>query len=87
MREFIKATSIRCVRTFLTTIAGCWTAGTLITDLDWRAIFLGAFSATVYIFLLCLIAGLPEVDPDAELTEEELEDFESEGDDDDEMDE
>lgn len=72
MSEFWKATAIRCARTFLTTIAGCWTAGTLITDLDWKSILLGAFSATVYIFILCLIAGIPEVQPAKELTEEEV---------------
>lgn len=61
MNTFIKATLIRCVRTFLTTILGVWTAGTLITDIDWRATLLSAFSATVYIFIVCLVGGLPEV--------------------------
>ena len=58
---FWKATGIRCLRTFLTTILGMWTADTLITDIDWKAMLLSAFSTTVYIFIVCVIGGLPEV--------------------------
>lgn len=61
-REFMRSTAIRCARTFLTTILGVWTAGTLITDVDWKTTLLAAFSATVYILLLCIVGGLPEVD-------------------------
>ena len=60
-KEFWKALGIRCIRTFLTTILGVWTAGTLITDIDWKTTLLSAFSATVYIALLSLVSGLPEV--------------------------
>lgn len=59
--EFIKSTAVRCLRTFLTTILGVWTAGTLITDVDWRTTLISALSATVYIFIVCLIGGLPEI--------------------------
>ena len=62
MKRWLKATAIRCVRTFCTTILGVFTADKLITDVDWKAALLAAFSATVYIFILCMIAGLPEVD-------------------------
>ena len=61
-REWVRATLIRCARTFLTTILGVWTAGTLITDIDWPTTILAAFSATVYVLILCIVAGLPEVD-------------------------
>lgn len=60
-KEFWKALGIRCIRTFLTTILGVWTAGTLITDIEWKATLLSAFSATVYIALLSIVSGLPEV--------------------------
>ena len=60
-KTFWKATGIRLIRTFLTTILGVWTAGTLITDIDWKATLLAAFSATVYILIVCVIGGLPEV--------------------------
>ena len=59
--EFWKATLIRCLRTFLTTLMGFWTAGSLITEVDWRLAFLTAFSSTVYILILCIMAGIPEV--------------------------
>lgn len=60
--EWIRATSIRCARTFFTTILGVFTADTLITEIDWPSALLAAISATVYILILCIVAGLPEVD-------------------------
>ena len=60
--EWIRATAIRCARTFFTTILGVFTADTLITEVDWKAALLAATSATVYILILCIVAGLPEVD-------------------------
>ena len=60
--KFIKHTAIRCGRTFLTSILGVWTAGTLITQIDWKVTLISAASSTGYIFLICLIGGLPEVD-------------------------
>jgi len=59
--KWLKATGIRCARTFFSTILGVWTAGTLVTDIDWRTTLLAAFSATIYIFIACIVADLPEV--------------------------
>lgn len=67
MKKWIRATAIRCVRTFCTTILGVFTAGKLITEIDWKATLLAAFSATVYVLILCLVAGLPEVETSADL--------------------
>ena len=61
-KNFWRATAIRCARTFLTAILGCWTVGASITSVDWKETFLVAISTTVYIFLTCLVGGLPEVD-------------------------
>lgn len=61
-KEWARATAIRCIRTFLTTILGVFTAGTIITDIDWPTTLLAAGSATVYVLILCIVAGLPEVD-------------------------
>lgn len=63
-KAWARATAIRCVRTFCTTILGVFTMGKLVTEVDWSATLLAAGSATFYIFILCLVAGLPEVDQD-----------------------
>lgn len=65
-KKFWRAVGIRCLRTFLTTILGVWTAGTLITDVDWKYTLMSAVSTTIYIFITCVVAGLPEVDDDGE---------------------
>lgn len=85
-KEFWKALGIRCIRTFLTTILGVWTAGTLITDIDWSTTLLAAVSATVYIVLLSIVSGLPEVPIEdtlqTEFNEDDIEEmFEVEADD------
>ena len=61
MKEFWKATGVRCLRTFLVTILACWSSDQLITTVDWRYTLIASVSATVYIFILCVLAGLPEV--------------------------
>ena len=63
-KEFWKATLVRLIRTFLTTILGVWTAGQIITDVDWKQALLAAASATIYVLILCMIQGLPEVKSD-----------------------
>lgn len=60
-KNFWKATGIRCLRSFISVIMGVYTAGTLITEIDWKTTLLAAFSTTFYIFLVCILAGLPEV--------------------------
>lgn len=60
--EWVRATAIRLVRTFLTTILGAFTADTLATEVDWKTALITAGSATLYVLLLCIVAGLPEVD-------------------------
>lgn len=61
-KAWARATAIRCLRTFFSTVLGVWTAGTIITAIDWPTTLLAAASATVYILLVCIVAGLPEVD-------------------------
>lgn len=60
-KEFWKAAFIRAARTFLQVVLAVWTAGTLITEVDWKFLFLSALSAAVYSLLTSLLAGLPEV--------------------------
>lgn len=87
-KDFWKAALIRAFRTFLQVILAVWTAGQLITEVDWRFLFLSAFSSAVYSLLTSVLAGLPEVqlsntlysldnEPyDEEADIEELDDFE-----------
>lgn len=80
--EFWKAAGIRAIRTFLQVILAVWTAGQLITEVDWKFLLMSAFSSAVYSLLTSILAGLPEValadtlyaldnDPDEEDEEEE----------------
>lgn len=61
-RKFWKATAIRACRTFIQAILAVWTAGTVITQVDWKVVLLSAFSAAVYSVLTSIMTGLPEVD-------------------------
>lgn len=84
-KEFWKAAGIRALRTFIQVILAVWTAGQLITEVDWKFLLMSAFSSAVYSMLTSILAGLPEValtdtlyaldnDPDAD--EDELEEGE-----------
>lgn len=59
---FWKAAAIRAAKTFLQVILALWTAGTIITQVDWKFTLLSAVSAAVYSLLTSLLAGLPEVE-------------------------
>ena len=59
--EFWKAAGIRALRTFIQVILAVWTAGQLITEVDWRFLLMSAFSSAVYSLLTSILAGLPEV--------------------------
>lgn len=61
-KQFWKATAIRAIRTFLQVVLAVWTAGTLITEVDWKMLLLSAVSASIYSVLTSLLTGLPEVD-------------------------
>lgn len=69
-KEFWKATGIRAFRTFLQVILGAWTAGKIITELNWKVILMAAFSAAVYSVLTSIFTGLPEVTPEEHVTSE-----------------
>lgn len=60
-KEFWRAAGIRAIRTFLQVILAVWTAGQLITEVDWKFLLLSAFSSAVYSLLTSVLAGLPEV--------------------------
>lgn len=60
-KTFWKAAFIRAAKTFIQVILAVWTAGQLITEVDWKFVILSAFSSAVYSLLTSLLAGLPEV--------------------------
>lgn len=60
-KDFWKAALIRAARTFLQVVLAVWTAGQLITEVDWKFLLLSAFSSAVYSLLTSILAGLPEV--------------------------
>ena len=60
--QFWKSALIRALRTFIQVILAVWTAGQLITQVDWKFVLLSAFSSAVYSFLTSIATGLPEVD-------------------------
>lgn len=60
-KDFWKAALVRAFRTFLQVILAVWTAGQLITEVDWKFLLLSAFSSAVYSMLTSILAGLPEV--------------------------
>ena len=59
--EFWKAAGIRALRTFIQVILAVWTAGQLITEVDWKFLLMSAFSSAVYSLLTSILSGLPEV--------------------------
>lgn len=78
-KDFWKAAGIRAIRTMIQTILAVWTAGTVITDVDWKTTILATISAGIYSLLTSILAGLPESKrADIELTEEEVQDAELE---------
>ena len=62
MRTWAKAAAIRAVRTFFQTILGMWTAGMIITQIDWKTVLIASASAAVYSLLTSIVTGLPEVE-------------------------
>lgn len=59
-KDFWVAAGVRAFRTFLQVILAVWTAGQLITEVDWKFVLLSAFSSAVYSLLTSILAGLPE---------------------------
>lgn len=59
--QFWKATGIRCARSFISVVLGAQAGSNLITEIDWKSTLILATSTTFWIFLACILAGLPEV--------------------------
>lgn len=61
---FIKATLIRCIRTFAeSALAYIGTGALLLGDVNWLAVLSAGGMGFVIAFLMALATGLPEVKP------------------------
>ena len=83
-KAFWDAALQRAVRTFIQVILAVWTAGTVITDVNWKFVLLSAGSAAIYSLLTSILAGIPEVKANAVLESslyaeegEDVEDYEA----------
>ena len=68
--KFFKNLAIKTIKTFFQSFAGCLTAGTLISDMDWKYAFSASLLAAIYCLAFNIGTNLPE---------EEKEDGENEG--------
>lgn len=58
---FWKSAAVRALKTALQTVLGVWTAGALITDIDWKTTGVMVVSAFFYSLLTSVVTGLPEI--------------------------
>lgn len=76
-RTWLHSALIRALRTFLQVILAVWTAGQLITEVEWKFVLISALSSAVYSLLTSVLAGLPEVEMqnllEAEMYDEDVE--------------
>jgi hypothetical protein len=64
-KKFLKATLIRCVRTFAeSALAYIGTGAILLGDVNWLAVLSAGGMGFVIAFLMALATGLPEVQPE-----------------------
>lgn len=68
--KFFKNLAIKTIKTFFQSFAGCLTAGTLISDMDWKYALSASLLAAIYCLAFNIGTNLPE---------EEKEDGENEG--------
>ena len=63
-KDFLKATLIRCIRTFAeVALAYIGTSAVVLSDVNWIGVLSAGAMGFVLAFLLALATGLPEVKP------------------------
>ena len=60
MRQFVKAATVRAVRTMAQTAASLLGAKALISDVDWKALISATVMAGILSILTSVYSGLPE---------------------------
>lgn len=83
MSELVRATLIRVARQFCFTAVGCIGGATLFSEVDWGMVLSACAISCIVTALTCIGAGLPEVESADELTDEDVEAFEEEDEEDD----
>lgn len=58
--KFFKNLAIKTIKTFFQSFAGCLTAGTLISDMDWKYALSASLLATIYCLAFNIGTNLPE---------------------------
>ena len=62
MRQFVRAATIRAVRTMAQTAASLLGAKALISDVDWKALISATVMAGILSILTSVYSGLPETE-------------------------
>lgn len=68
--KWIKAASVRAIKTFAQTFCSMITVGACISEIDWKYVLSVSVVSFVY-SMATSVAGLPEVDNDGEDSEKE----------------
>ena len=64
--KFFKNLAIKTIKTFFQSFAGCLTAGTLISDMDWKYALSASLLAAIYCLAFNIGTNLPEEEEDRE---------------------
>lgn len=78
--KFFKNLAIKTIKTFFQSFAGCLTAGTLISDMDWKYALSASLLAAIYCLAFNIGTNLPEEEKE-EPVEDEKNEEETEADD------
>lgn len=78
MSEFMKAALIRALKTVCQTAVATIGTAVVLSDVNWQMVFSASILAGLLSILTSVAAGLPEVQPAEEMTEEEIGTYEEE---------
>lgn len=60
LKNWIKATLVRCIRTFAITFVGLMPAKATLNEIDWCIVISSCLFSTITCFMTCVV-GLPEL--------------------------
>ena len=71
--KFFKNLAIKTIKTFFQSFAGCLTAGTLISDMDWKYALSASLLAAIYCLAFNIGTNLPEEEKEEQAENEKNE--------------